>query len=66
MNDKPRGSEITQPGDDNVEMVVVPRIPTREMLNAAWADALAEDAEGVWKSMIDEWLSVKQRKSGGD
>lgn len=38
---------------------MVPRIPTREMLDAAWADALAEDPEGVWKSMIDTFLATK-------
>jgi hypothetical protein len=32
---------------------VVPRVPTREMLDAAWADALAEDAAGVWAAMIE-------------
>jgi hypothetical protein len=34
------------------EYVLVPRVPTREMLDAAWADALAEDAAGVWAEMI--------------
>ena len=32
--------------------VVVPRSPTQEMLLAAWASALAENAEGVWRDMI--------------
>jgi hypothetical protein len=26
------------------------------MLDAAWADALAEDAAGVWESMISAWV----------
>ena len=39
------------------EFVSVPRVPTRFMLEAAWADALAEDAEGVWNSMIEAYLS---------
>lgn len=43
--------------DKEREMVVVPRIPTKEMIEAAWASALAENAEGVWQSMIDAWLS---------
>ena len=34
------------------ELVLVPRIPTKEMLEAAWADALAEDAAGVWAAML--------------
>ncbi|MGA2743039.1 MAG: hypothetical protein ABSG65_37095 [Bryobacteraceae bacterium] len=33
--------------------VIVPRLPTAEMLDAAWADALAEDAKGVWGAMIN-------------
>jgi threonine/homoserine efflux transporter RhtA len=32
--------------------VVVPRIPSSKMLENAWADALAEDAAGVWSAMI--------------
>lgn len=35
--------------------VLVPRIPTKEMLEAAWADALGEDAKGVWQAMIEEY-----------
>jgi hypothetical protein len=31
---------------------IVPSSPTKEMVEAAWADALAEDATGVWSSMI--------------
>lgn len=37
-----------------VGYVCVPCTPTPEMLRAAWADALAEDAGGVWSSMIEE------------
>lgn len=33
--------------------VIVPIEPTPEMLKAAWADALAEDAGGVWREMIE-------------
>jgi hypothetical protein len=32
--------------------VCVPRAPTKAMLEAAWADALAEDAKEVWTTMI--------------
>lgn len=39
------------------EFVSVPRKLTKEMLEAAWADALAEDAEGVWRSMVEAYLS---------
>jgi hypothetical protein len=46
------------------EYILVPRNPTREMLDAAWADALAEDAAGVWASMIQahETSIVKKGK----
>jgi hypothetical protein len=37
------------------DFVLVPRKATKEMLEAAWADALAEDAEGVWESMIQAY-----------
>jgi hypothetical protein len=37
------------------DMILVPRKPTQAMLKAAWADALGEDATGVWESMIEEW-----------
>jgi hypothetical protein len=33
--------------------VCVPRDPTKAMLESAWAHALDEDAEGVWKSMVE-------------
>lgn len=39
--------------------VLVPRTPTKEMLDAAWASALAEDAAGVWAAMIE--ASNKER-----
>jgi hypothetical protein len=48
------------------EYVLVPRVPTKEMLEAAWADALGEDAGGVWKSMIENWESSSQKREIGD
>jgi hypothetical protein len=45
-------------------MVLVPRIPTKEMIDEAWADAMGEDAAAVWKSMIETWLLSQQRKLG--
>jgi hypothetical protein len=48
--------------DEKQEMVLVPRIPSKEMIEAAWADALAENAEGVWRAMIEAWLSSQDRK----
>ena len=44
------------------ELVLVPRKPTQEMLKAAWADALAEDAEGVWNSMIEAYENSRKDK----
>ena len=44
------------------DMVMVPRKPTAEMLEAAWMDALAEDAAGVWETMIETWISSEKRK----
>jgi hypothetical protein len=38
---------------DSAGWVVVPRIPTQAMLDAAWASALAENAGGTWEDMID-------------
>jgi hypothetical protein len=35
------------------DWVIVPRVPTKEMIDAAWASALAEDALGVWNEMIE-------------
>jgi len=34
------------------EYVMVPRKPTEEMLEAAWAFAHDEDAAGVWRAML--------------
>jgi len=34
------------------DMVLVPRKPTPAMIEAAWAEALGENAEGVWREMI--------------
>ena len=45
--------------DTGEEMVLVPRLPTKEMVEAAWAYAHDEDAVGVWRAMIDAWLKNK-------
>jgi len=55
--------ESSRQGGATNEMVLVPLIPTKEMIKAAWADALAEDAAGVWKSMIEVYLASQQRES---
>jgi hypothetical protein len=40
--------------------VIVPRAPTKEMMEAAWADALSEDAAAVWSSMIESAESTRK------
>jgi hypothetical protein len=47
---------------DKDGMVLVPRRPTKKMLDAAYWSANDENAAGVWKSMIEAWL--QQSKSG--
>jgi hypothetical protein len=34
-------------------LAIVPIAPTHEMIEGAWAEALAEDARGVWSSMVE-------------
>lgn len=34
-------------------LAIVPKEPTKEMVDAAWAAALAEKAEDVWRDMIE-------------
>ena len=41
------------------DYVLVPRVPTREMLEAGWYEAHDEDAAGVWREMIRVWESQK-------
>lgn len=40
-------SDIDQRKESESEMVLVPHHPTEEMIEAAWAEALAENAAGV-------------------
>jgi hypothetical protein len=37
------------------EYVVVPRIPTKEMLADGWYGAHEENAASVWELMIEAW-----------
>ena len=48
---------------DETEMVLVPRVPTKEMLEAAWGAARFEDAEGVWAAMVQAWVNSSSGKS---
>jgi hypothetical protein len=44
-------------------MVLVPRRPTKEMIEAAYWAALDENAAGVWARMIEAWLQSKSGNS---
>jgi hypothetical protein len=47
------------------ELVLVPRKPTRWMIESAYESALGEDAESVWKDMIEAYeKSLLDRKFG--
>lgn len=47
------------------EWVAVPRKPTETMISAAWEWTLAEDASGVWSSMIEAaHLALKDGEIG--
>jgi hypothetical protein len=48
------------------DYIVVPRNPTKGMLDAAWADALAEDAAGVWLSMIEAYEESSGNSDSGN
>jgi hypothetical protein len=50
-------------GPKAVDLITVPRIPTRAMLEAAYWAALNEDAEAVWDSMIASWIQSNKGKS---
>ncbi len=58
------GANVAEDRDNEQKMILVPRRPTKEMLEAAWADALAEDAAGVWAAMIASWLGRQNREVG--
>jgi len=62
---RPRGGN-SQKETWESEFVSVPQTRTPEMLDAAKYDALAEDAAGVWASMLEAWLqrSVGNSDSG--
>lgn len=50
---------------DRAGYVIVPKQPTKEMLDAAYYDALAEDAAGVWREMIAAHLKEQIGKAEG-
>jgi hypothetical protein len=45
------------------EFILVPRVPTIEMLKAGWYEAHDEDAAGVWREMIKTWeMQMRDRE----
>ena len=50
-------------GQQETEYVLVPRIPTPRMLEAAEDEAMAEDANAVWREMIREYERSQQLKN---
>ena len=44
-------------------MILVPRHPTKEMIEAAYWSAYNEDAAGVWQDMIQTWLTSNRGNS---
>jgi hypothetical protein len=46
------------------EMILVPRRPTKEMLDAAYWPNIDDDIEGLWEAMVDCWLRNQQGKLG--
>ena len=44
---------------ESAGLVVVPLIPTEQMIEAAWASTLDENAKLVWEDMIAAWRGTK-------
>jgi hypothetical protein len=57
----PFKSKLDDAVTGQAEMILVPRTPTPAMLKAGWASANEEDTAGVWRDMIEEWVSSHQQ-----
>ncbi len=44
------------------EYVLVPRNPTKEMIDAGWYEAQDENAEGTWRDMIEAYELSNQHR----
>jgi hypothetical protein len=42
---------------DRSGLMIVPKEPSQAMIDAAWAAALAEKAEDVWRDMIEAYTN---------
>jgi hypothetical protein len=48
------------------DFAVVPRVPTKAMLEEGWYEAHEENAAGVWEDMIKAWETERlDREQGG-
>lgn len=50
----------------DTRLMLAPRTPTEEMLDAAWESALAENASGVWESMFNAWCIAHKEPDSFD
>jgi hypothetical protein len=58
------GQGVTaQAENSGIEMVLVPRAPTKEMVAAAYWASLDDDIPAVWEKMIEAWLRGQQREA---
>lgn len=49
------------------DMILVPREPTKAMIEAAYDCALAEDAKAVWDAMLSQYENqISKGNSGSD
>ena len=62
MGDEAPGDQDAGVTESGV-MLVVPRVPTKEMIDAAWAET---EPEGVYRAMIDAWVQSSKGKSVSD
>lgn len=58
--------EREQERKDEQEMILVPRRPTQEMVDAAYGAAHSEDAEAVWEKMVERWLQSSRGNSDSE
>jgi hypothetical protein len=49
-------------GQQEPEYILVPRVPTKEMLEDGWYEAHEESAAGVWRVMIEAWESSLEKR----
>lgn len=55
----PESAKLEDAVTGQSKYVVVPRVPTKAMLEDGWYEAHDEDAAGVWRVMIRAWEKGK-------